>query len=196
MAHWIIMNHGDYNTYTCSHCGAEFRDDITYEVSRWSYCDNCYHPIDSTENEYRNNLVHRPMIKEETKDSGILGPIEVRRLLGSVFSDIDEEPASIPKENTKNFVMMSLEKYDAMKDEFNICIEERDRELFKLDKEVRELIKERDRYLDILKNMGLTEERAKHIVPGTGKFVEDELNPITMNRKIYCSFDVDGDWRE
>lgn len=105
------------------------------------------------------------------------------------FSPINEPYESIKKENEvtaveptpmKDVVILSIEKYDKMKSD-----------LVKLGEDLEVANRDKDRALNLIKYIGLNEEFAKKIIPGTGKFIEEEVSPITLNRKIYCCFEIE-----
>lgn len=167
MAHWIITNYGNYNIYECSKCGAKWTDSTewTADISSWTHCNDCGDIIKDIENEYRSDLVYRPMVEENK---------ECKHMM-----DLGE-----------NFVIMSIEKYDAMKDDFNICIEERDKALSILDKELREAKEERDQYLDILKKIAIHKYIGK--IFKNSIRVDEFDNPADLTKTVKVTFKVEG----
>lgn len=198
MTHWIITNHGDYRIYKCSKCGAEWTDatEWTADISSWTHCNNCGDIIKDVENEYRSDLVHRP------ENSGVLNPDDLRKIYGDEYSNKEKseskEYAELGKyfaegfaAGLKNggFVMISRKDYDAMVDDFNICIEERDKALSILDKELREAKEERDQYLDILKKIEIHHYIGK--IFKNSIQVDEFHNPADLTKMVKVTFKVE-----
>lgn len=80
----------------------------------------------------------------------------------------------------KDIVVLSIEKYDKIMSD-----------LVKLGEDVEAANRDKERMLNLIKYIRLNEEFAKKIIPGTGKFIEEEISLITMNRKIYCCFEIE-----
>ena len=154
MAHWIIIDHGNYNVYECSYCHSQWSDNTewTNNISNWIRCPKCNKPIYSTRNEHRADLVYIPEEREEKEKQTI--------------------------ELNENFVVLTIEKYDEMKSD-----------LVKLG----EANRNKERCLDILKEIGLTEDYIKRIDPSSCKLVETKRSPYTMRSKLIFSFEMDDD---
>lgn len=182
MAHWIVTDHGNYMTYRCSQCGSEWRDDDPHsrDISTWPRCLVCGGLIDRIANKYFSDLVHRPEVKKEekseSKELAELGEYVAKGFAAGLQSS--------------GIVMMSRKEYDTIVEDFDTCIKERDRELFRVDKEMRELKEERDGYIDILKQLGIH----YHI----GKIIKNSLqvdefdNPHDRTKMVKVTFKVEG----
>lgn len=201
MAHWIITNHGNYNIYKCSKCGAEWVDNTewTSGISSWTHCNNCGDIIKDIENEYRSCLVHRP------ENSGVLNTYDLRKIYGDEYPNKETEEKIDPKElaelgkhvadgfaaglKSGGFVMMSRKDYDAIVEDFDICIKERDKALSILDKELREVKEERDQYFDILKKIEIHKYNGK--IVKNSILVDEFDNPADLTKMVKVTFKVE-----
>jgi hypothetical protein len=96
--------------------------------------------------------------------------------------EITPETEPIKPEQFKNIVILSVEKYDQMKADYEQCIEERDRELWKMDRELRSL-------QALVKALGITPDIAKNVYPDSVEVMSD-VNPINYTTKYIIKFDV------
>lgn len=198
MAHWIIENIGfGRQNYACSNCG-QIYSNVFRDPGTWDECPNCGAKInDDEEDEYESDAVHRPFakmekIKEmvglgedvETDDHRSIKMAEAKALFRDLFDEEleFEELDFVPKHNTKNIVILSLEKYDQMKADYEQCIDERDRELWRMEQELRGL-------QELVKAIGITPEIAEKVYPDS---VTVDLceNPINYTKRYVIKFDV------
>lgn len=198
MAHWIFIDHGfGGQDYRCSNCRSSWNDLLNNPI-QWDKCPHCGAKInDDEEDEYESDSVHIPFAKTkqlcdlvglgedvETDDHRSTKIAEAKALFRDLFDEEleFEELDFVPKHNTENIVIISLEKYDQMKADFEQCIDERDRELWRMEQELRGL-------QELVKVIGITPDVAKNVYPDSVR-VDENYNPINYTIRYRVEFDV------
>lgn len=77
------------------------------------------------------------------------------------------------------FVMISRKEYDELRGELDDLYRKYD-----------DTCCARDNAIDILKEIGINSENVKKVVPGSGRFMHQEVNSATLDRRIFISFQV------
>ena len=98
---------------------------------------------------------------------------------GAIMKE-ESEATAVEPGPTKDVVILSIEKYDEMRSD-----------LVKLGEDLEAANKDKEHMLALIKNIGLTEDIVKRIIPCTGRFSEDRMNPVTGTMRVYCSFEME-----